>query len=147
MTAKKAILAFIFILMTFCLGCATLGIQKGAAQKDEIFLDPEEVIAVNPDLRFDDLPIPLGFLIDINNSYAFQNSETRAALLRYVGKGSLRSLLQFFIEQMPRYNWALLNQVEFEKIVLNFEKAGESCIVIIEPQRSRILVTISIAPR
>ena len=147
MTAKKTILAFSFILMMFCLGCATLGIQKGAAQKDEVFLDPEEVIAVNPDLRFDDLPIPIGFLIDINNSYAFQNPETRVALLRYEGKDSLRSLIQFFIEQMPRYNWVLLNQVEFEKIVLNFEKAQESCIVMIEPQRNKILVTISIAPQ
>ncbi len=147
MTAKKIILASSFILMMFCLGCATLGIHKGAAQKDEVFLDPEEVIAVNPDLRFDDLPIPIGFLIDINNSYAFQNPETRVALLRYVGKDSLQSLVQFFVEQMPRYNWILLNQVEFEKIILNFEKAQESCIVMIEPQRNKMLVTISIAPQ
>ena len=147
MTAKKIILACSFILMMFCLGCATLGIQKGAVPGDEVFLDMEEVIAVNPDLRFDDLPVPTGFLVDITNSYAFQNPETRVALLRYVGKDSLQSLIKFFVEQMPRYNWVLLNQVEFEKIILNFEKSRESCIVMIESQRNKILVTISIAPR
>ncbi|MEA3368913.1 MAG: hypothetical protein U9Q24_00945 [Candidatus Ratteibacteria bacterium] len=147
MTAKKIILVFSFVLMMFCLGCATLGMQKGAAPGDEVFLDMEEVIAVNPDLRFDDLPIPTGFLIDITNSYAFQNQETRVALLRYAGKNSAQSLIQFFVEQMSRYNWVLLNQVEFEKIILNFEKARESCIVMIEPQRNKMLVTISIAPR
>ena len=144
---KSVFILIALLSLTFCVGCATLGINKGGEESEAVFLEPEEVIAVNPDLRFDDLPIPIGFLIDLRNSYAFQSPTTRVALLRYLGKDSTRSLIQFFIEQMPRYNWILLNQVEFDKVVLNFEKAQESCIVMIEPQRRKTLVTISIAPR
>ncbi len=148
MSLRKIILSVNLIIVSFLLvGCATLGWQKGSASQDEVFLSPEEVMAVNPDLRFEDLPIPIGFLIDVKNSYAFQNPGSRVALLRYIGKDSAQHLIQFFVEQMPRYNWVLLNQVEFEKVLLNFEKADETCIVIIEPARSKMLVTISIAPR
>ena len=147
MLGKRIIIFSIFIFLSFCLGCATLGLKGGESKKKEVFLEPEDVIAVNPDLRFDDVPIPAGFLIDAATSYAFQNPETRVALLRYLGKDSTRATAQFFIEQMPRYNWDLLNQVEFEKIVLNFEKAQETCIIMIEPQRMKVLVTVSIAPK
>jgi len=144
---KKIFISVALLSLTFCIGCATLGITKQAEEDEAVFLEPEEVIAVNPDLRFDDLPIPIGFLIDLQNSYAFQNPTTRVALLRYFGRDSTRGLVEFFTEQMPRYNWALINQVEFEKVVLNFGKAQESCIIMIEPQRGKTLVTISIAPR
>ena len=128
-------------------GCASLNLGQRGQKGEDIFMDPQEILTVNPDLRFDDLPIPVGFLIDIQSSYAFQNNEIRVALLRYVGKESVRTLIEFFKEQMPRYNWELLSQVEFEQTVLNFEKRGEICIVMIEPQRKRVLVTLSISPR
>lgn len=145
MLRKKLLVSTFLFLLMFMVGCATIGVKK--EETEEVFLEPEEVMAVNPDLRFDDLPIPVGFLIDAKNSYAFQNPETRVALLRYFGRKPSQTLVQFFLEQMPRYNWVLLNQVEFEKIILNFEKAQESCIVMIEPERTKTLVTISIAPR
>ncbi len=146
---NKVVLLLNLLILLFCLtGCAafTSIIQKDESE-EHVLLEPDEIVAVNPDLRFDDLPVPVGFLVDLQSSYAFKNQETRVALLRYVGRQSTLNLIQFFTEQMPRYNWTLINQVEFEKIVLNFEKGRESCIVMIEPQKGKTLITISVAPR
>lgn len=140
---KKVWVYAIFLLFAITSGgCATPG-SYSAQPSSQI----EKDLAVASSLRFDDVPIPSGFIPIPNESFIYQTDTLRAGVLRYTGKTSPESLMQFYKEQMPLYNWQLLNIIEFDKRQLNFEKPGQSCIVLIEGTRSKAKLTISIGPR
>ncbi len=80
-------------------------------------------------------------------SYVFQNNQTRLGTQRYTGKSDVGSVLDFYKRAMLRNGWDLINLVEFDTVVLNFEKAQESCIVTIESGRSgKTMITLTLSP-
>ena len=78
---------------------------------------------------------------------AFQNDYSRFAFLKYKGKGNPDRLVLFFKEQMPLYNWELLNLIEYGTKVMSFEKADENCVITIEGGSSRPVIMISLTPK
>ena len=98
-------------------------------------------------LRFDDVPVPSGFAILGEESFAFQNDVTRVALLKYLGGRTPDQTVLFYKEQMPMYNWSPINIIEYERRILNYEKDAESCIVTIEANGRKSIVTIAISPK
>jgi hypothetical protein len=98
-------------------------------------------------LRFNDIPVPAGFMVFDKESFAFQNDSARVALLKYIGPKSQDQVVQFFKEQMPTYNWNPINIIEYERRILNYEKGTETCIVTIEPRGGKSIVIIAISPR
>ena len=105
---------------------------------------PLEVSGV---LRFDDIPVPYGFQILQEDSFTFENERARVGLLKYRGKSSPDQVVAFYREQMPLYNWEMLNVIEFGQRLLNFEKDEQTCIITVNPERSKMLVTIAISPK
>jgi len=137
--------AFHFFLMLIVLavgGCATTG-QGPTAGSGEA----ENNLAVSSVLRFDDVPVPIGFSQLPKESFIFQTESVRAGVLRYEGRASPESVMQFYKQQMPVYNWQSVNIIEFGLKQLSFEKPGQSCIVVIEGTRSKSTVTISVGPK
>ncbi|MBU4141215.1 MAG: hypothetical protein KKA80_04905 [Candidatus Omnitrophica bacterium] len=139
-------ISLIVILVFSVAGCAAI---KGG---DSSELEEEEgyaptTLAVTAKLRFHDLPVPRGFKLIQNKSFVFQTEGTRVALLKYSGRSKLQDLVEFYKEQMLFYNWELLNVVEYGKSVLNFERAGQSCIITIEPRGMKKIIIISVAPK
>lgn len=98
-------------------------------------------------LRFEDIPVPSGYKIIEQESFAFQNDETRVALLKYSGSNIADQVVGFYKEQMPVYNWSPINIIEYERKILNYEKESESCIVTIEALGRKSIVTIAISPK
>ena len=130
---------FLIPLLAFAAGgCATTGQNSNA---------PEKNLAVSSLLRFDDIPVPSGFSQLSKESFIFQTESMRAGVLRYEGKASQESVMQFYKQQMPVYNWQPVNIIEFGLKQLSFEKPGQSCIVVIEGTRSKSTVTISVGPK
>ena len=138
---KNCFLFVICLLFSVILlgGCASL--QKTDQPKEMGFLEPSSA------LKFSDIPIPSGFVNLAKSSYAFQNNNLRVGLLRYSGKASPEQVVNFYKEQMPMYNWSLINMAEFTSRVLNFEKETETCIVDIEAKGSKCDLFISLGPR
>ena len=57
-------------------------------------------------------------------------------------------MAQFYLDEMPRYGWALLNMTEYGNIILFFEKEAESAILTLLPKtRGSTLVQISFFPK
>lgn len=129
----------LLILVALLAGCATSSDRYRAEDMTSL-----EVAAV---LKFSDLPIPNGFNLLANESFAFQNNELRIALLKYTGKGSAENIASFFKEQMPLYSWEIINIVEYGNNVLNFQRRDEICTITVTPQGSRSQLVISVAPR
>ncbi|MDP3786975.1 MAG: hypothetical protein Q8R05_05475 [Candidatus Omnitrophota bacterium] len=145
MTNEKKIVvaAIVFFALTITSGCAT-PTYRGSTASSEM----ERPLVVASSLRFDDVPIPAGFISIPTESFIYQTENIRAGLLRYEGRSSPETVMQFYKEQMPVYNWQSVNIIEFEKKQLSFEKTGQSCIVIIEGfKNGKSIITISIGPK
>ena len=129
-------------------GCATTkstGSVDAVGDEDEDYAST--TLPVTWDLRFSDVPAPVGFKLIHDRSLVFQTENTRVALLKYAGRAKLPDLVDFYKEQMALYNWELLNIVEYEKSVLNFARSRQTCIVTIEGKGMKKIITISVAPK
>jgi len=130
------------ILSGFCIlvltGCTTF-------QKDKInpaLLEPQA------NLKFTDVPIPVGFKAIPLESFCFQTTSMRTGLLKYRGKANADLLVNFYKEQMPMYNWTLFNVVEYGERLMNFDRENETCIITIVPKgNSAALITIAVGPK
>lgn len=137
---SQALLIFAFLLITA--GCATPG-YKESSSSSEI----EKSLAVASTLRFDDVPVPSGFVQISNESFIFQSESLRAGVLKYSGKSNPNAVMLFYKEQMPLYNWQLINLIEYGKKQLNYEKPGQSCIITIEGTKSKSILMICVGPK
>jgi len=125
----------------FCLlgilGCASISGDATTAQT----LQAQSI------LKFSDLPVPAGFKMLTKGSYAFESSGLRTGLLRYQGKATPDQLINFYKEQMPMYNWVLLNITQYGDCIMNFEREQESCIISITPKGSSCIISIAMGPK
>jgi hypothetical protein len=116
------------------------------SKKDETVSGPQ---GIEPQLsaKFSDLPIPAGFKFLYKHSYSFQSGNVRMAVFRYSGRRDADKVTYFYKQQMPLYNWDLMNSIEYGTRLLNFERDNESCIITIQPKTFTTLITISLGPK
>ena len=144
MKLKLALVMCISILAVAAAGCATTGAPPDA--EAEATMPPG--IPLAPDFRISDIPVPAGFELVREGTFVFQNPLLDVGTIRYVGKEQLASVAQFYIDEMPRYNWKLLNVAEHETITLYYDKPEKSATVLLSPKgRSSTMIEISFFPK
>lgn len=121
------------------LGCASSSGRKDA--NSLAMLEPQAV------LKFSDVPVPSTFKLLPKDSYTFENSGVRVAVLKYCGKVNPDLLVNFYREQMPMYNWNLLNVIEYGDRLMNFERDNETCIIEMAIKGENVTMTISLGPK
>jgi hypothetical protein len=143
---KIIISAFVLICVVSSItGCAGVPTRRVNESGDVVRV--EKPLAVSSTLRFEDAPVPAGFNIIRDQSFVYQDSSIRLGLLRYAGRAKASQVISFFRAQMPLYNWNIINMVEFGTLTMNFTKADENCVIVIEPLTTKTLVDIIISPR
>lgn len=134
--SKKFLLLFIFCFLAATLtGCSTTPGSR---------LEPQAT------LKLSDIPIPAGLKPLPQKSYSFENAGTRVAVLKYQGRANIEQVINFYKEQMPAYNWNLINIIEYGQRLLNFERENETCIITVETAgfwNEDALITISLGPK
>ncbi|TAM40609.1 hypothetical protein EPN54_02515 [bacterium] len=120
-------------------GCSTISDNKTTTNPN--LLEPQAI------LKFNDIPVPVGLKNLPSQSYSFESSGVRVGVLKYQGKNNPDQVVNFYKEQMPMYNWNLVNIVEYGQRLLNFERDNETCIITMEPKGSAIILTISLGPK
>ena len=145
------------VLLTFSVsGCTTLPESRERARiREESRGETEEEVLPNlpaplkmaSNLKFEDIPVPHGVKIDQHDSFAFQTGSTRLGVLKYKGNVAADRIVAFYKEQMPVYNWNLINIIEYDRRMLTFERAQEICIITIEPSRGKTSLFVSVSPR
>jgi hypothetical protein len=141
MNIKRLSILTILCLAVFVCGCETLSSNNGSRNINTALLEP----AINP--KIPDIPIPAGLKPVYNESYFFENAGMRVGVLKYKGKANPDFIVNFFKEQLSMNNWTLLNVIEYNNRLLNFEREKETCIINVEPQGSSVTVTISLGPK
>ncbi len=126
-----------YILPAVLLGCASLSGNS----------TPSSTLQAQSILKFPDLPVPTGFKMLAKDSYCFESAGMRAGLLRYQGKATLDQLVNFYKEQMPMYNWSLINITEYGDCIMNFEREHESCIIGLSPKGNNSVISMAMGPK
>ncbi len=121
------------------IGCASMRSKDSSASSP--FLEPQAT------MKFTDIPVPAGFKLLPQDSYSFESAGVRVGILKYQGKAEPDKVAVFFKEQMPMYNWTLLNAMEYGQRLLNFERDQESCIITMDNKGRSVTLTISVGPK
>jgi len=140
---KFLILSSQFLVLLLLTGCATFPQNESTSSADQNKVS----LSVSPLLKFEDLPTPKGFKLLDKESFAFQNDKSRVALLKYYGGQNAEQVLAFYKEQMASFNWSLVNVIEYDRKVLNYENSEESCIITIQPNGGKSMVTVALSPK
>jgi hypothetical protein len=121
-------------------GCAGLS-RKDTVPRNESLLEPQTM------LKFSDIPTPAGFKLLTQDSYTFESAGIRVGMLKYQGKADVEQVVNFYKDQMPLYNWNLLNAIEYGERLLNFEREQETCIIRLLPKGNNITIAIALGPK
>lgn len=142
LTKKHHILHTLYCILALTLlsGCAL-------SPRQENMKEPPAPLQSQIVLKFPDLPVPLGFKLLAQDSYSFENSGMRVAVLKYRGKANSIQVVNFYKEQMPMFGWTLLNIVEYGNCMLNLDKENETCVINVTPQGNSSLISISLGPK
>jgi hypothetical protein len=129
---KWALVIFVVAIATAMTGCQTL---FPPASPDAETAEPLSAgIPLAPDFRISDIPVPAGFELVRAGTFVFQNPMLDVGQVRYLGKEPLSTVAQFYIDEMPRYNWKLLNIAEHNTITLYYDKADKTATILLTPK-------------
>lgn len=96
---------------------------------------------------FPDIPIPADHKIDLERSVIFTSPSQTVGKLTTQGGGSVDSLYNFYVTQMPAQGWKMVNAFQSATSSLYFSKAGRFVAIIIEPAGLRgSRVTLNVGP-
>ncbi len=145
MRQKLAFMVLICALVPIAFGCAR-GRATTTAESDGT-AEVSTGIPLAPDFRIDDIPVPAGFEFDRKNSFVFQNNKIDVGKIQYAGGEEIGAVGQFYLDEMPRYNWSLITVTEHATIVMFFEKPTKHCTVLLTPKTRGTLIQISFNPK
>ncbi len=95
-----------------------------------------------------DVPIPIGFHIDLSHSQStyVQKTNLRMVNQEYKGSDPRLSVARFYEDNMPGSGWKTISLQGSQRIVLNFSKAGEICTITITHGWFHTHIYVVIAP-
>ena len=131
----------IFLFLAFFNGCT--GLDQFGKQ-----VPPEPAIIDNA-LPFIDVPVPNGFNRDQSKSFVYEtgNNDMKVGRLFFNGASGLKQTVEFYQNEMINKGWVLVNSMASTDTILNYQKEGWVCTVIIRPRSfSRSIVEIQIGP-
>ena len=131
-----------------------LAFFNGCAGPDGFNLDqfgptpPAEPAIINNALPFVDVPVPDGFNRDQLKSFVYDGgNEMKVGHLFFSGSTGLVPTVEFYRNEMINKGWTLTNSMASTDTVLNYQKEGWTCTVIVRPRSfSRSIVEIQIGP-
>ncbi|MDD5556604.1 MAG: hypothetical protein PHN82_05045 [bacterium] len=113
---------------------AAVGCVSGCRKADQPGGVPS--VQFSTDVSFEDIPVPAGFTLKRKDSYSFQNDMVRVGRLVYTGRSGVNNVLAFYQQQMPLHGWQEMSYIDFRSSVRYYEKAGQSCILTVQPRKA-----------
>ncbi len=136
---KRIILFSIFGAWLVTTGCATW---------DEMVAEtpppPPEMV-----YPFPDIPVPSGFERDHSRSFVYESGSGSVKVGRffYSGWGKLNEIVGFYQNEMINKGWSLDNAIKHETTILNYEKEGWVCALMIHSTLGKTFIEIQAGPK
>jgi len=90
-------------------------------------------LALSPEQRFKDIPLPVGLKEDLDRTFVYQSSTLEVGRMVYSTRASVYDLAQFFLKECPTAGWKLRNVLEAEGKTLVFMKSGKELEIVVLP--------------
>ena len=123
---------------------------NGCALVNQMEMDtPPQPEIINSAFPFTDVPVPSGFSRDQLKSFIYETGDdsVKVGRLFFNGSLSLKQTVEFYQNEMINKGWALANSMASTDTILNYQKEGWMCTVIIRPRSfSRSVIEVQIGP-
>ena len=105
-------------------------------------------LALSPEQRFKDVPLPQGAKADLERTFVFESPALHVGRMVYTSRATLADLAQFYIREAPTGQWQLQDTMEAEKsVTLLFKKPGSRMVVQVQDigiaKGRRLTVTVT----
>ena len=139
---KRLYLYLLFGTWLFSAGC--VAIEEMTATEPPPPPPPPEMV-----YPFSDIPIPNGFERDHAKSFVYESGSGTVKVGRffYSGWNSLDDVVNFYQNEMVNKGWSLVNSIKHETTILNYEKEGWVCALMIESKLGRAIIEIQAGPK
>jgi hypothetical protein len=139
---KRLLLLSLLGALFFSTGCETL--EEMTTQKPPSPPPPPELV-----YPFSDIPIPNGFDQDHTKSFVYESGSGTVKVGRFIYSGwsKLDTVISFFQNEMVNKGWSLVNSIKHEITVLNYEKEGWVCSVMIKSTLGQAFIEIQAGPK
>ena len=109
---------------------------------------PPQPETINNALPFTDVPVPNGFKRNQLKSFVYETGNNiKVGRLFFSGNMSLKPTVEFYQNEMVNKGWALVSSMASTDTILNYQKEGWTCTVIIRPRSfKRSNVEVQIGP-
>jgi hypothetical protein len=132
------------VLALLVTACETMPWRRKAAQppaesapleeKEPLYeppIVPEPGLALSPEQRFPDIPLPVHLKEDEARTCVFDTPYIQAGRMVYTSRASINELAQFYIKQCPAADWKLESVIQGGGVELVFVKPGKRLTVSI----------------
>ncbi len=109
MSRNHCLASLLALSLGFCSGCELFHLF-GYPSGNRVPYNPKEEggeVAIKRDIQFADIPVPIGFVLRRNNLFSFQGSSFRFGRFTYEGAWTLKNTVEFYKEEMPKFQWQL----------------------------------------
>ena len=90
-------------------------------------------LALSPDQRFKDVPLPMGLKEDLDRTFVYESGNLQVGRMVYSSRASIFDLAQFFLTECPTAGWKRDNVLEAENSkTLVFSKPGKHMEVTVQ---------------
>jgi len=145
----KRIYNLIFVLTTsFALfvmtGCALT--QDAGDSADSAGPGAEVISVAHP---FSDVPIPSGFKADRAKSFVYESGsgDVKVGRLYYSGWHNSQDVVNYYHNAMINKGWKMVNSMEHDGMILNYEKETRVCTVIVKDALLKTQLEIQVGPK
>tara|TARA_B100000959_G_scaffold96619_1_gene102372 strand:- start:5990 stop:6448 length:459 start_codon:yes stop_codon:yes gene_type:complete len=145
---QSSVFVCIIILMflVFSGGCTSLKNLDLELEKESSPPPPDPIILAHP---FTDVSVPGGFEKDQSKSFVYESGSgsVKVGRLFFKGSSNMEDTVEFFQDEMTNHGWTLVNSMTHGGKILNYQKEGSVCTVIIQSSMLGSRVEIQIGPK
>ncbi len=139
---KRILILSLFGAFFFTVGCATW---------EELTVEKPTPPPPPPELAypFSDIPVPNGFERDHSRSFVYEagSGTVKVGRFFYSGWGSLDEVVSFLQNEMVNKGWSLVNSMKHDTTILNYEKDGWACYLMVKNVLGKSYIEIQAGPK
>jgi hypothetical protein len=138
---NRVIVFATFIALITMTGCATTSDSEDTADSQAGFSE-----VAHP---FTDVPIPSGFSPDRANSFVYESGSgaVKVGRLYYSGWHDSQDVVNYYHNAMVNNGWKMINAMEHDGMILNYEKQTKVCTVIVTDALMKTNLEIQVGPK
>lgn len=130
--------SFALLVMTGCSSTPDSGDSSGSAAEFSEVAHP-----------FTDVPIPSGFDADRSKSFVYESGSgsIKVGRLYYSGWHGSQEVVNYYHNAMINKGWKMVNAMEHDGMILNYEKKTRVCTVIVTDALLKTNLEIQVGPK